>query len=546
MKKIIVLFICAVLIAGTVMPVYAENVNDQQLAEDEWVCPECGETAAGNFCSNCGAARPQNNEEWTCPECGELVTGNFCNNCGAPKPTDENAELEPTEEIETEAEIEEETEADKETETDKPEKSDNSAAVNTDEPNIAETVLVDEKGIKITAKEIDYSGRSPELKLLLENNTDGEVDFYSGTTHSNVNSINSYMSGGYLNETVSAGKKANVKIRLHDEDLEVIGISRIAELQIGFYVEDADRNEILRTDPIRIPTEIVDSYDLSSESLVEHLETSDYLSSLGAELLFSHKENFLETDLAELSSICAIKNKDDDTVLLVDVVNTSDDLLYAGINDIYVNDFLVCSGLWSSDTVTPGKHRVLSATINNMLDDNFWDVVGISSIDKITFTLTIKDKDYKDVYYYEDISLHPTANEPSFDTSGDELYNEGGIRLINKGLIEDEFDYSEDFHLLLMVENTTGRDLYITEESNTSAINGYMSYAYYMSTTIKDGTWGLLDVQYADSDFENAGIESLADVENVEIGINVKDDDTYDDIVSIPVSVEHNKIITME
>ena len=50
-------------------------------AAGSWTC-ECGSVNTGNFCPNCGAAKPSN--EWTC-ECGSVNTGNFCPNCGKPK-----------------------------------------------------------------------------------------------------------------------------------------------------------------------------------------------------------------------------------------------------------------------------------------------------------------------------------------------------------------------------------------------------------------------------------------------------------------------------
>ena len=58
----------------------------------EWTCPECGQGGnTGNFCSNCGTARPAaESGEWTCPECGQAGnTGNFCNNCGTARPGSE-------------------------------------------------------------------------------------------------------------------------------------------------------------------------------------------------------------------------------------------------------------------------------------------------------------------------------------------------------------------------------------------------------------------------------------------------------------------------
>lgn len=53
------------------------------MAQDTWTCTNCGSEAFGNFCSNCGSARPA--ETWTCTGCGMENQGNFCSNCGAAK-----------------------------------------------------------------------------------------------------------------------------------------------------------------------------------------------------------------------------------------------------------------------------------------------------------------------------------------------------------------------------------------------------------------------------------------------------------------------------
>lgn len=52
----------------------------------DWTCTSCGQPGnAGNFCSNCGAAKPA--DDWTCTSCGQKGnTGKFCSNCGAAKP----------------------------------------------------------------------------------------------------------------------------------------------------------------------------------------------------------------------------------------------------------------------------------------------------------------------------------------------------------------------------------------------------------------------------------------------------------------------------
>ena len=52
---------------------------------DGWACPQCGNTNQGNFCSNCGTAKPAP-VDWTCPQCGNANQGKYCSNCGIPRP----------------------------------------------------------------------------------------------------------------------------------------------------------------------------------------------------------------------------------------------------------------------------------------------------------------------------------------------------------------------------------------------------------------------------------------------------------------------------
>lgn len=65
---------------------YQQAAQQQSTAAgDTWTCPKCGTRNTGNFCSNCGTARPANSV-WFCPKCGTKNTGNFCSNCGTPRP----------------------------------------------------------------------------------------------------------------------------------------------------------------------------------------------------------------------------------------------------------------------------------------------------------------------------------------------------------------------------------------------------------------------------------------------------------------------------
>ena len=57
----------------------------QQTVANAWKCPQCGATATGNFCTECGTKKPAPAGSWTC-SCGAVNNGKFCTQCGKKKP----------------------------------------------------------------------------------------------------------------------------------------------------------------------------------------------------------------------------------------------------------------------------------------------------------------------------------------------------------------------------------------------------------------------------------------------------------------------------
>lgn len=55
--------------------------TQQQTPAGGWACPKCGNQNNGNFCTNCGTAKPAD-DKWFCSECGTENHGKFCTNCG--------------------------------------------------------------------------------------------------------------------------------------------------------------------------------------------------------------------------------------------------------------------------------------------------------------------------------------------------------------------------------------------------------------------------------------------------------------------------------
>ena len=99
---------------------------------------------------------------------------------------------------------------------------------------VMEDVLFEYEGIRITltgwlAK--GYAG--PELKLLIENDTEGDIS----VTCKNV-SINDFMVSALIYESLPAGKKSNTQIRFFSSNLEDNGIETVETIEFQFHIVD--------------------------------------------------------------------------------------------------------------------------------------------------------------------------------------------------------------------------------------------------------------------------------------------------------------------
>ena len=58
------------------------------------------------------------------------------------------------------------------------------------------------------------------------------------------------------------------------------------------------------------------------------------------------------------------------------------------------------------------------------------------------------------------------------DAAGDEVYHEGGLRIVAKTVLEDPSGYSSDLHVLLLAENKSGKTLTIDYIGDSLSVNG--------------------------------------------------------------------------
>ena len=162
---------------------------------------------------------------------------------------------------------------------------------------IEETLIADEDGIKITARELKFENNTPKLSIYIENNTDKDLSFYSGTMASSMNAVNGYMVNSmYLNCEVTAGKNASDKISLEKDELESYGIYEIEEIQLSIYVVDSDYNDVLSVGPVQIQTSAYAKLSTETDSLKAVAGSGEFYNLSNIDLLFSSEEEIYNED----------------------------------------------------------------------------------------------------------------------------------------------------------------------------------------------------------------------------------------------------------
>ena len=120
------------------------------------------------------------------------------------------------------------------------------------QPTLEETVLLDEGGIKVTATGLtDYGlGGAPDLKLHVENNTDGDIMIQT----SEYAAVNGCMVRGIASIQASAGDSADDTVMFLDDEFEKAGIETVSDIKLAVRAIDADWNEICASDFVTVKT----------------------------------------------------------------------------------------------------------------------------------------------------------------------------------------------------------------------------------------------------------------------------------------------------
>ena len=389
---------------------------------------------------------------------------------------------------------------------------------------IEEAVLVDQDGVKITATGLDYTSYDAQLALTIENNTSEDLSFHSGTLAYSCNSVNGYMfDGGYLAADIPAGKKSNETVSFSVSELTALGITDIADLEIGFDISDDSYDTYLQTGPLPLKTSLADTYDYKANTYRDSINGGALASLVSYTLNHFGEETLFDQCGVRVISQALITNSEGERALFLEVENTSAEQVSVILGDFHVNGLMIQSKNFTTNTVNPGKRRVITAQLSNMLEDACWEVFGVMELGDITFTLSLEDGDRNSLCPPAEVSMDIPGVQSGFDAGGEELYNENGIRIVYKGLVADSSSFMDDIHALFLVENSGSATASVSVAYDSVSVNGFMTDAWPPSRDILPGRSAVLDLSLQGDSLEENGIHDMDAIDEVEAGFTIQD-----------------------
>lgn len=420
----------------------------------------------------------------------------------------------------------------------KPEQSDEKLGTFSKSATLAETVMVDEDGVKITATGLNYTNYSVELEFTIENNCGKDLSFISGSVGYSCNSINGYMvSDGYLNCDVTNGKKANDSISFSYDGLMLYGINEIADIEIGFDISDNDYNHTY-SGPRQVKTSAFDAHNYSKNYYQETIISRAAMNTYDYDIIHFSQDTLYDVNGIKLLSSGVMINQAGETALLLELENTTNDMVYVSTSDIAINGLVVSSSTWSSTAINPGKRGIVDVELSSVLDSEYWDIYGIKEVGSVTLSLSQRNSDGNEIADKTSVEIVVPDAKAEYDATGVEIYNSGGLRIVAKTVLEDSSEYSSDMYVLLLAENKSGKTLTIDDVYDSLSVNGFMTDYSYYSKEIQNGESAVLEIKLWESSLEDNKIAFVSDVKEVEIGFEIKEGRNILDKPTITISFE--------
>lgn len=300
------------------------------------------------------------------------------------------------------------------------------------------------------------------------------------------------------------------------------GINEIADLEIGFNIVDDDYNSTY-TGPCSLKTSAADIYDYGTDHYQQTITSSAAMNTYGYEMVYFGQDAVYDQNGVKLLSSGVLRNKNDETALLLELENTTDSMVYVSTSDIKLNGLVVSSSTWSSDAINPGKRRIVEMELSSVLDGGIWSVYGITEVGAVSLSLEQFDEEGVTVAEKTPVDIVIPGASTAFDAAGKEVYSSNGLRIAFKTIQEDAADLSADLYVLLAAENSSGKTLTIDDVYDSLSVNGFMTEYSFYNQELTDGESAALVIQLRESSLGDNQITSISDIKEIELKFEIKE-----------------------
>lgn len=228
-----------------------------------------------------------------------------------------------------------------------------------DETGVAGQVLLDKRGLTITAAGFDGNGAfGSELKLRIENRADSDVIIQLRNP-----SVNGYMVDTVCSIEAPSGKDTEDSVTFLSASLNRCGIKTVADMEFIFHILDGNRNIFLDSEPAKVSTSAADTYQYRFDDSGEEL----------------HSEGGVRIVSKGISQ--------DEGGAILFMENTGENAVAVQVRGISVNGVKVDT-VFSQD-IAAGKRAVSAVAIpNSLLERN-----GIQEISRMDFEIHAAEQD---------------------------------------------------------------------------------------------------------------------------------------------------------
>lgn len=393
--------------------------------------------------------------------------------------------------------------------------------------DIEETVLVDENDVKITATGLTYTDYEVQVNVLLENNSDKNLSFYTGSYGEGTNAVNGYVLGGYMDEDVAAGSNINAIISYSIEDLQRHGMTEIADFLFAFTIEDED-GESFETSLTQVKTKAAEDYDYSVSTYAQAVKNGIVESIYDCEVNYVAEDVLYEQNGVRVVSQTLLTDTNGLQEVFLEVVNDSEETVWVALSNTAINGLLVDSRDKYGDIVYPGTRRVITIPVYLMINSEFSEYLGISEIGNMTVNLELSDADDEAIANPQEIEIVFAENVAMFEADGTEIFNREGIRVLSKGILKTEGDSSDYGSWVLLVENTRDEkvcfDAGYDIDYNSLSINGTMVESFFASMEVLPGKVAFVEIWFEEEALQEKGIASIESITEAGFLMEVRND----------------------